>query len=109
MFPHLKIEFYSGRHQAGEGSPKDSQLDLETTIETYCMEDCPDQLEINDQMMVRQLEEILMDSFGLNAQVFRRSGNLWMQTTATDHWTLAVQERKGAASEYHFQQKYQQP
>jgi hypothetical protein len=43
-------------------------------------------------------EQTLKEKFGINVQVFRKAGELWLQTTITDHWTLAEQER--AAQEY---------
>ena len=33
--------------------------------------------------------------YDLNVQVFRRSGNIWLQTTATDHLSLSAQNEKG--------------
>jgi hypothetical protein len=50
-------------------------------------------------MTVAELERLFVENFGLNAQVFRRSGTLWLQTSATDNWTLAEQNRKGGHSE----------
>jgi hypothetical protein len=41
----------------------------------------------------------------MNIQVFRRSGMLWLQTSATDDWTLATQELKGGHSEKIYQGK----
>ncbi len=56
-------------------------------------------------MSVSELEQLFLTKYGLNAQVFRRSGNLWLQTSATDHWTLAEQNRKGGHSEELFELK----
>jgi hypothetical protein len=46
-------------------------------------------------MTVTDFENALMDQFGLSAQVFRRSGNLWLETTITDYWTLKQQNEHG--------------
>ena len=46
-------------------------------------------------MKVEELERILKKDFGLRAQVFRKSGNLWLETTMTDGWTLAQQNYHG--------------
>ena len=62
--------------------------------------------EVKEDMKVSDFEKMFHDKFGLNVQVFRKSGNLWMQTTSTDHWTLAEQNRKGGSSELHYKEKY---
>ena len=50
---------------------------------------------LSDGMTVTDFENALMDQFGLSAQVFRRSGNLWLETTITDYWTLKQQNEHG--------------
>jgi len=37
----------------------------------------------------------LMDRFGLAAQVFRKSGRVWLETIRTDNWTLNDQNKHG--------------
>jgi hypothetical protein len=53
-------------------------------------------LHISREMTVSQFEAKLYDDFGLSAQVFRKSGNVWLETSATDAWTLAQQNEEGA-------------
>ena len=52
-------------------------------------------IEINDQMTVGQLEKAFREKFGLQVQVSRRSGTLWLETTMTDNWTLKQQNDHG--------------
>ena len=40
------------------------------------------------QLTVETLESMFEDEFGLHVQVFRKSGETWLQTSVTDHWTL---------------------
>lgn len=98
-FPSLKIEFYPGRHAAGEGSPADQTLNPELTIGAVRTVHKEGDLRISGDMEVRQLEQKFYEDYGLNVQVFRKSGHLWMQTSATDHWSLEKQNRKGGHSE----------
>jgi hypothetical protein len=44
---------------------------------------------------VVELECLFEDQFGLFVQVFRRSGNLWLETTVTDSWSLQKQNEQG--------------
>mgnify|MGYP003563826774 CR=1 FL=1 len=106
LFPYLRIEFYSGHHEAGEGSPKEKQLDSDLTVEQVSGKALNEDYNILPSITVSELEAYFDENLGISAQVFRRSGNLWMQTTATDHWTLEEQNRKGGASLHHYNEKY---
>ena len=105
-FPYLKIEFYQSRHDPGEGSPETERLDPEFTIEEVRTRHSEGDLEVLESMTVREFEAQVNHQFGLNVQVFRKSGNLWMQTTSTDDWTLKEQNRKGGSSEKAYNEKY---
>ncbi len=104
-FTHLKIEFYSGKHLLGQGSHMREQLDAEMTIGQVRTLHNEGDFRIDPQTAVGEFEQKFHEKYGLNVQVFRKSGNLWMQTTATDSWTLAEQNRKGGASEEAYQEK----
>ncbi len=52
-------------------------------------------LELNDYMTVGQLEKKFREEFGINVQVSRRSGPVWLETTVTDTWTLKQQNEHG--------------
>lgn len=97
-FPYLKIEFYTGQHEAGEGSRVEETLDSQLTIGEVRSKHKEGDLHISGELEVRQLEKSFADDYGLNVQVFRQSGHLWMQTSASDHWTLEKQNRKGGHS-----------
>lgn len=108
FFPYLKIEFYSGEHSRGEGSPIQDRLPPEQALAVIRKVHTQGDLRINPDIRVSEFEQMFLQKYGLNVQVFRKSGNLWMQTTSTDHWTLAEQNRKGGASELHYKEKYNQ-
>ena len=97
-FPYLKIEFYAGQHKAGEGSHVEETLDPQLTIGEVRSRHKEGDLHIKGELEVRQVERLFADDYGLNVQVFRQSGHLWMQTSASDHWTLEKQNRKGGHS-----------
>lgn len=106
-FPYLKLEFYKAKHRPGEGSPIELQIDRELTVGQVRTIHNEEEFKIRRDLKVTDLEKIFHDRFGLNVQVFRKSGNLWMQTTSTDHWTLDMQNRKGGSSESAFREKYE--
>lgn len=92
-FPYLKIEFYSKRHGIEEGSIKYYQLHNEFTIGEAQEHPKDGILHITPEIKVKDLEQLFQDTFELNIQVFRLSGKVWIQTTATDHLTLAEQNK----------------
>lgn len=105
LFPHLKISFYSVSHREGEGSAAKNELNAHQPLSGVRTIHKDGDIVIHSEMTVAELEGIFASYFGLNAQIFRKSGNLWMQTTATDHWSLGEQNRKGGSSESHYVDK----
>lgn len=106
-FPYLKIEFYSGHHDPGEGSPLGERLDAQLTIGEVRTAHAEGSMRVDARMKVSTFEQSFDENYGLNVQVFRKSGNLWMQTTSTDSWTLEAQNRKGGHSEQAYKEKYE--
>lgn len=98
LFPFLKIEFYKERHITGEGSPANEQLDTTLTVGDGRTVQKEGDVKITPDMKVAELEALFQKQYGLNVQVFRRSGDIWLQTTATDSWALSEQNRKGERS-----------
>jgi hypothetical protein len=93
-FPFLKIEFFQKRMQQPaftfqEMVPHNRRVAEGQTAVT------DGDIEISATMTVKELEKIFKDQFSLAVQVFRRSGNLWLETTMTDGWTLGLQNQHG--------------
>jgi hypothetical protein len=95
-FPFLKLEFFKTPHRVGQGSAKDLIIASNKFVKDCRTLKPSGFLEIKDGMTVNQLEQLLFENFGLAAQVFRKSGNVWLETSATDNWTLLQQNNEGA-------------
>jgi len=87
-YPNLKLEFYSVAHEAEELTPNDFKLDAKTEITNLISLEKPIDLSINGNTKIETLEN-RFEELGLHVQVFRKSGNIWLQTSRTDHKTLA--------------------
>jgi hypothetical protein len=94
LFPYLKIELFKHKHGYLEASPRQAKLphylylsDLATQL--------PTQISVPESMTVQELEKMFEEQLGLHLQVFRKSGNLWLETTMTDGWTLKQQNDHG--------------
>lgn len=100
-FPYLKLECFTQPHHAFEGSPAQ-----------YLVKDHAVQLSVLNPAMkagdvlcspgsiVRELEDIFAGQFGLFVQVFRKSHEVWLATSATDNLSLAEQNKRGQTAEH---------
>jgi len=95
LFPFLKIEFFNNRSfsrsdfSARQIIPSNREIgDSQSAIKES-------DIEIVKETKVSELEKIFKDKFSLAVQVFRKSGNLWLETTMTDDWTLQQQNNHG--------------
>ncbi len=52
-------------------------------------------VDISIDKTVAELESELWIKFGLSAQVFRKTGSVWVETNLTDAWTLERQNIEG--------------
>ncbi|HXH20173.1 MAG TPA: hypothetical protein VNJ07_13940 [Chitinophagales bacterium] len=96
-FPYLKIEFFKNPHKKGQASAKKDLLDSSLTLGKVAK--AQGELDVSAKMKVYELEQQLRRDFGLNVQVFRKAGNVWMETSATDGWTLEEQQAEARESE----------
>jgi len=94
-YPFLKIEFFKNGHGRQTHSYKKDMLNPQTTFQDIRKDIIDGEFIISDSMTVGQLEKQVYEQFGLPMQVFRRSGNIWLETTMTDGWTLQQQNEHG--------------
>lgn len=94
-FPYLKISFFKHPHASGEASPISEMYHADELIKNIRHKDKNGIISIDGEMKVNQLEMLFQEVFGLSVQIFRKSGDNWLQTTTTDSWTLNQQNEKG--------------
>jgi len=95
-FPFLRLEFFSVPHKSGKGTAKKNLIIPDHKTVGDCRRIHKSKIvTITPEMKVSELEKIFLEDYGLNVQVFRNSGRVWLETTMTDDWTLAEQNRQG--------------
>ncbi|MBZ5859504.1 hypothetical protein [Flavihumibacter profundi] len=94
-FPYLKIEFFQRMHGVKKASPPQRMYPHNLTISEARTNNTEGYLDLWPDMSVAELEQAFWDKYGLSIQVFRKSGNLWLETTMTDKWTLTQQNSHG--------------
>jgi hypothetical protein len=97
-FPFLKIELYLQQHEAGAGSKADTALRHDIKLGEATGNLKSGSIEVTGLTTVAALEADFQNTFGVAAQVFRKNGDYWLQTTATDNWTLAEQNSRARES-----------
>ena len=105
-YPFLELKFFK-KHSTGR-----SFLTSEYPSEEY-LEDIPGfvgsaVINISSDRTVKELEQEFKDQVGLTAQIFRRAGNVWIETTVTNNWTLEKQNNEGEQISKHFQNRWHQ-
>jgi len=99
LFPYLKLVFFTRPHDAYEGSPARYILnEPDQTLGASMKKQREGVLYLEPEMPTWQVERLFREEFGLNVQVFRQSGDLWLETSVTDDLTLEQQNAKGKAS-----------
>ncbi len=94
VFPYLKLEFFD-IPPTFNGLPKSHMYANHKTLGSCRKKHNVGAIEIAPGMAVQKLEETLWNEFGLSTEVFRKSGNLWIETTLSDSWTLKRQNDEG--------------
>lgn len=97
-FPGLQLRFYQRQHAEHEGSPKHTQYPATMALGKLNADLVGGEIKLQGETSVANFESELEQRFALHAQVFRRSNNLWLQTTSTDDWSLETQSLKGLHS-----------
>jgi hypothetical protein len=87
-FPFLKLEFFRGEVNATNRIASGDTL-LRSVAATFTA----GEMIIHSNEKVGTVERIMQERFGLNAQVLRKSGNLWLVTSATDNLSLSEQNK----------------
>lgn len=101
LFPYLKVEFFKGSSGTDAGSSKAAVLDNNSAFADLIDGFSERTYEFEAAMPVGQFEKNLSASIGLQVQVFRKSGDLYLETSSTDDWTLAQQNEEAKNSQVH--------
>lgn len=94
FFSHLRPEFYKKAHGVQEASTRGEQYLHNVTLQSIL----PDTEQINvpiDPAQTTADFEQMMQTFGLNVQLFRYQRGTWLQTTKSDSLTLKAQNDRG--------------
>jgi hypothetical protein len=94
-YPYLKLEFYRNHPPLNKPSPKAEKINPGETYKKISRSNEGGIINIDRKRTVSELVLDFWTNLGLSVLVFRKSGNLWIETSLTDSWTLAKQNTIG--------------
>jgi hypothetical protein len=94
-FPFLRIEFFNKPHEVGVASEDSEILDSDLIIGELRHLPTSGFIPLDGNQKVGDFEQLFAKAFGLNVQVYRKSHGKWLQTWATDIWTIEEQNNRG--------------
>jgi len=96
FFPFLRINFFSySKEISGDRNRKLLDKCLKKLAEFRLTK--ASITIIHPEMSVQELEEKMKSDFGLETQIYRCSGRIWLETNETDSWSLKEQNDQGEA------------
>lgn len=108
-FPFLKVEFFREPCLKGKWNSKDKMIKANELFSRLEGMRLFGKISFTSQTIVGELEEYFLSKFGICMQVFRKSGNVWLETTSTDDWTLEQQNEEGRSLAQHFKIERENP
>lgn len=94
-FPFLMLDFFNPIYDVTNQNhvePIGPQIQIHELVDKF--KDI--QVIITPNMTVKELEMNFKKLLGLTVIVLRKSGNVWLEATATNNWTLEKQNEMGA-------------
>ena len=102
FYQYLKIEFFKEPCIKGGRLSKDKLITSNAKVGTLQKIKNSGELLFTDDTIVGDFEQLFFKNFGLCIQVFRKSGNVWLETSATDNWSLETQNEEGKSLAQHW-------
>lgn len=104
-YPFLKIELYKKSYTSGKHLKiKKELLASASYLNKFTQAPGKAVIDIENRVTVSELENQFA-AIGLVAEIFRKSGNVWIETSLTDNWTLQQQNMEGEEISRHFNDK----
>lgn len=97
-YPFLKIEFY--KYSIYNPNKKDT-IPITMPLSQVLNKNLTAIINIKKNITVAQVEDDFLQ-LGIQAEIFRRSGNVWVETFLTSNWTLDQQNLEGEEITRHY-------
>jgi hypothetical protein len=98
-FSFLRLALYDDPHKPKQSSIIGHKVSDHTQLK-HISDLVPAYILIEPSDTVNEVEQKFQNRYGLPVQIFRKSGDTWVETAQTDNLTLEKQNDMGAASVY---------
>lgn len=97
LYPFLRIDFLKDYFANRKTTQKSQKLNPEEFINPADKTLKDYDINVSGNRTVAQVKEDFKVFFLLAIEVFRKSGNVWIETSLTDDWTLEQQNKEGGS------------
>ena len=99
FFPLLRLEFYKQTHNSGETFICEQKFHERTSLKDINRDFRPGVITIIPSDTVAELEQKFQRKFDLSIQVYRRMGDIYLETAGTEGFSLQKQNNMGHLAE----------
>jgi hypothetical protein len=100
-FPFLKIEFLKGTFD-GQAILKKEYATPGDFFKRIPSLKSEGEINLDLKQTVSELEKYFKKYYGVSVHIFRKAGNVWIETTLTSDWTLERQNKEAEQLCRHF-------
>jgi hypothetical protein len=94
-YPYLKIEFFKYFNPVNKYAAKAEKISPDEPVNKLIKFYKSGRINIDDKRTGAELELDFWETIGLSAKLFRKSENMWIETTLTGNWALSKQNEEG--------------
>jgi len=111
LFPYLRLLLVKIQpdQENGKIMQDQPQLTQNTSLLQYRITNDQAPFYIYPEMTVAELEQQFTKLYGLEPVILRKSGNVWIETSITDDWTLEEQNTQGELITQQINQRQKPP
>ncbi len=99
FYPFLKIDFLKDHGTDKQASTE--KISPDARVKLVNKTGGQNKINVDGQKTLAELKKEFKELTGLKAEIFRKSGNMWIETSLTDDWTLAQQNKEGELISMH--------
>jgi hypothetical protein len=94
-FPFLRLEFLLSPGDKEKGIEKKRLMDVNASLSEYrSQHKGGEDIVISKRQKVSELKKLFQKVYGLIVRVFRKIGDIWLETTSTGDWTFEKQNNE---------------
>jgi len=106
-YPFLKIQFHK-KHSGYKHATKEEHASPGELFRNLCSTNKNGTVDINNKRSIADVENDFKKEYGVDAEILRQSGTLWIETSLTDDWSLEKQNKEGEQISSHTAMTFKQ-